>query len=166
MRMPWSKSKADQLDLLDAASESAHDAAVRDAPQPSLHDRSAPQTRAVVSAAAAADGRPLVVPLDLLAEDPNNPRTEFPESELEELADDIRQRGILEPIARIARALSESSAPDDREMARAVKGFLGRMPAALAFVRTLPAGMQRESPGRKRTIQVQARTRPGPEIER
>lgn len=93
--MPRSKFKADQLDLLDASSEPVHDAPVQDAPQPSLHDRSATQTRAVASAAAAADGRPLILPLDLLAEDPNNPRTDFPESELEELADDIRQRGIL-----------------------------------------------------------------------
>jgi hypothetical protein len=81
----------------------------------------------------------------------------------------IRQKPLKLPVeawARIAGALSESSAPDDRELARAVKGFLGRMPAALAFVRTMPAGMQRESPGTKRTIRVQERTRPGPEIER
>lgn len=38
------------------------------------------------------------MPLDRLYEDPNNPRTEFAESEDEELADDIRQRGILQPL--------------------------------------------------------------------
>jgi ParB family chromosome partitioning protein len=33
-----------------------------------------------------------------LFEDPNNPRTQFPEHEVEELAEDIRQYGILQPI--------------------------------------------------------------------
>ena len=72
----------------------------------------------------------------------------------------------VEAWARIAGALGESPAPEDRELAQAVKGFINRMPAALAFVRTLPASMQRELPGMKRTIQVQERTRPGPEMER
>jgi ParB family chromosome partitioning protein len=34
----------------------------------------------------------------LLHEDPGNPRTEFPDGEIDELAEDIRQRGILQPI--------------------------------------------------------------------
>ncbi len=38
------------------------------------------------------------MPTDRLDEDPNNPRTEFPESQIDELADDIRERGILEAI--------------------------------------------------------------------
>jgi ParB family transcriptional regulator, chromosome partitioning protein len=33
-----------------------------------------------------------------LCEDPNNPRTEFPEGEMNELAEDIRQHGVLQPI--------------------------------------------------------------------
>jgi ParB family transcriptional regulator, chromosome partitioning protein len=36
--------------------------------------------------------------LDRLDEDPNNPRTEFAESQINELADDIRERGILQPL--------------------------------------------------------------------
>lgn len=43
-------------------------------------------------------GEPLLVPLAALREDPDNPRTEFPETELQELAEDIRQHGILQPI--------------------------------------------------------------------
>jgi ParB family chromosome partitioning protein len=39
-----------------------------------------------------------MVPTSSLREDPNNPRTEFPEAELEELVEDIRQYGILLPI--------------------------------------------------------------------
>lgn len=43
-------------------------------------------------------GEPLLVPLSALREDPANPRTEFPAAELQELAEDIRQHGILQPI--------------------------------------------------------------------
>ena len=79
MRMPWSKSGNLQLDLLDApaASEAA----------------TAPP---VVPGAAAR--LPSMVPTASLYEDANNPRTEIPDAELDELADDIRQHGILQPI--------------------------------------------------------------------
>lgn len=43
-------------------------------------------------------GEPLLIPLSALCEDPDNPRTEFPLAELQELAEDIRQHGILQPI--------------------------------------------------------------------
>lgn len=39
-----------------------------------------------------------MVPTTSLCEDANNPRTEIPDAELDELADDIRQHGILQPI--------------------------------------------------------------------
>ena len=42
-------------------------------------------------------GQPLILPLTRLFADPHNPRTEVPETELdelEELAEDIRQHGI------------------------------------------------------------------------
>ncbi len=96
MRRLWSKKEADQLDLLDGIAEP--DAA------PSQHDgqptRSADLTASTVQAPVVApgDGRPLMVRVDRLDEDPNNPRTEFPEAQLDELADDIRERGILEAI--------------------------------------------------------------------
>jgi len=41
---------------------------------------------------------PLMVPVTSLCEDPNNPRTEFPDAELEELAQSIHQHGILQAI--------------------------------------------------------------------
>ena len=50
------------------------------------------------------EGRPvptglaLMVPVDQLDEDPDNPRKEFPPEAIEELARDIAQRGILQPI--------------------------------------------------------------------
>lgn len=43
-------------------------------------------------------GPPHVAPIEHLFEDPNNPRTEFPEARIDELAEDIRQHGILQPI--------------------------------------------------------------------
>jgi ParB family transcriptional regulator, chromosome partitioning protein len=43
-------------------------------------------------------GQPLILALTKLFADPHNPRTEVPESELDELAEDIRQHGILQPI--------------------------------------------------------------------
>ena len=45
-----------------------------------------------------AGGRPMLLAVALLHEDANNPRTEFPEAALEELAADIQQRGILQPL--------------------------------------------------------------------
>jgi ParB family transcriptional regulator, chromosome partitioning protein len=43
-------------------------------------------------------GEPLTVPIDRLDQDPNNPRTEFPQQAIDELAQDIAQQGILQPI--------------------------------------------------------------------
>lgn len=80
MRMPWAKQKGEQLDLLDAEPAAA---------------RSAPPAKPVRVQPA---GRPLLVATDALHEDPSNPRTELPEDELAELTEDIRQRGILQPI--------------------------------------------------------------------
>jgi ParB family transcriptional regulator, chromosome partitioning protein len=98
MRLPWSKPKADQLELLDAGPELWHDSSL---PQARQHARSPAPSRSS-KAAADADvsgaGRPLLVQLDQLSEDPNNPRTEFPDAEIDELADDVRQRGILQPL--------------------------------------------------------------------
>lgn len=80
MRMPWTKSKGEQLDLLDSV------VAVEACAEPST-----PQL-------APLPGQPLLVATSALDEDPHNPRTELPEDELAELAEDIRQRGILQPI--------------------------------------------------------------------
>ncbi len=94
MRMPWSKSKGEQLELLDAELHAPREAD-RQAAQ---HDRNDRSTRSLIGPGVSNDGRPLFVPLDRLDEDPNNPRTEFPEAQLVELAEDIRERGILEAI--------------------------------------------------------------------
>lgn len=79
MRMPWSKSGNLQLDLLDSPAT----------------PEAATAPPAVPGAAASS---PSMVPTASLYEDANNPRTEIPDVELDELADDIRQHGILQPI--------------------------------------------------------------------
>jgi ParB family chromosome partitioning protein len=79
MRMPWSKSGNLQLDLLDA---------------PTVPE-AAPSPPAAPGAAARSAS---MAPTASLYEDANKPRTEIPEAELDELADDIRQHGILQPI--------------------------------------------------------------------
>ena len=43
-------------------------------------------------------GLALMVPVDQLDEDPDNPRKDFPPEAIDELAQDIAQRGILQPI--------------------------------------------------------------------
>jgi ParB family chromosome partitioning protein len=43
-------------------------------------------------------GEPLHVSIELLDEDPNNPRTDFPDVEIDDLAEDIRRHGVLQPI--------------------------------------------------------------------
>jgi len=77
--MPWSKSGNQQLDLLDAPA--------------------APEVAPALPAPRSASARSAsMVPTASLFEDPNNPRTEIPDAELDELADDVRQHGILQPI--------------------------------------------------------------------
>ena len=89
MRVPWSKLKPLQLDLL-----GSDPAADKDSNLDAVVDGEPTQLQAQTIST----GGPLVVPTTSLFEDPNNPRTEFPQAELEELAEDIRQHGVLQPI--------------------------------------------------------------------
>jgi ParB family chromosome partitioning protein len=50
------------------------------------------------SAPPAPSGAARKVPIEFLIPNPRNPRRSFPEADLEELADSIRQRGIIQPI--------------------------------------------------------------------
>jgi ParB family transcriptional regulator, chromosome partitioning protein len=100
MRMPWVKLKGEQLDLLDAAPFALTDCtAINDLGIEALEiDEQPLSTPRDTAAPGVFAGQTLVVPIDLLYEDPDNPRTEFPDARLDELADDIRQHGILQPI--------------------------------------------------------------------
>jgi ParB family transcriptional regulator, chromosome partitioning protein len=96
--LQWGKPKADQLELLDADPELPHKSSMLESRQ---HARSLAPPRSSKTAAegdVSSGGRPLLVPLDRLTEDPNNPRTEFPEAEIDELAESIREHGILQPL--------------------------------------------------------------------
>lgn len=98
MRLPWSKPESDQLELLDA------DPCLSQAPSASNAKKNTPLltpsrlSKVAVDDQARSTGRPLFVPLDHLSEDPHNPRTEFPQAEIVELADSVRQHGILQPL--------------------------------------------------------------------
>lgn len=90
----WDRMKAPQLELLDASVQP-------DSSSPRASD--AGQTSDLpafesLGADPLPRGEPLLLPLSALFEDPANPRTEFPEAELDELAEDIRQHGVLQPI--------------------------------------------------------------------
>jgi hypothetical protein len=96
MRLPWDRSKPSQLDLL----ATKQPALLVESPSkaPMAHAAAPPQEVPSVPIAEASQlpiGEPLLVPLSALGEDPDNPRTEFPSAELQELAEDIRQHGIL-----------------------------------------------------------------------
>lgn len=85
MRFLWQKADTEQqLDLLG------------DAPGPEV---SIPALRAKARVAPPpSSGTPRLVPTSQIDEDPANPRTEFPDAKVDELADDIRRRGILEAL--------------------------------------------------------------------
>lgn len=99
MQFPWQKTRGGQLDLLDEESgpnglshpASPHPRASELAPTPTVSPWP-------TSAASAANGRPLQVAIFLLYQDPDNPRTDFAEENIDDLAQDIRERGILQPI--------------------------------------------------------------------
>lgn len=113
MRLPWDRNKPPQLDLLglDAPANEATATAVDESPVPHVLVH-APMPSTTVAESSTTDqalpaqpessaslhGEPLQVALSALFEDADNPRTEFPEAELQALADDIRQHGILQPI--------------------------------------------------------------------
>ena len=86
MRLPWNKSTDLQLDLLDTA-------AVADvvSPQPPATSTSA--------------GQPLMLAMTSLYVDSNNPPTEIPEGDLDELTDDIRERGVLQATMSLSQTI-------------------------------------------------------------
>ncbi len=98
MRLPWTRPKADQLELLDADPDVQIDVGAPESRRALQQTGSARSTRRAPPATANGEGVALLVPLARLYEDPANPRTEFPQAEIDELADDIRQHGILQPI--------------------------------------------------------------------
>jgi ParB family chromosome partitioning protein len=102
MRFPWHRSSDAQMTLQGipapepagparTTAEAGHSrsAAAVDKPSPR------PQHSTIHYSGA---GKPLRVAVDQIVENPANPRTEFPQSDLDALAQDIALRGILRPI--------------------------------------------------------------------
>jgi ParB family transcriptional regulator, chromosome partitioning protein len=99
MRLPWDKSKEVQLDLLDAEpGAAASHQPIAAAPRAVVSSRNAAAISPAAAKPSSNDGRPLLLAVSMLYEDPQNPRTEFPEESIAELAEDIRQRGVLQPL--------------------------------------------------------------------
>jgi ParB family chromosome partitioning protein len=99
MRLPWNKSKEVQLDLLDAEpSASTSPQPVAAAPRAVVSNPDGAANSAPTATPSGNDGRPLLLAVSRLYEDAHNPRTEFPEESIAELAADIRQRGVLQPL--------------------------------------------------------------------
>jgi ParB family chromosome partitioning protein len=99
MRMPWHKSKGVQLELTGLEPEpNAFPSAADVQPGPCNPSSASVEIAPPVSAVGDHPGRAMHVAIHLLREDLNNPRTEFPDADLDELTVDIRERGILQPI--------------------------------------------------------------------
>jgi ParB family chromosome partitioning protein len=98
MRMPWNRSKVEQRDFVDEASEESVERLTSDAVEDGADVRAPASSTAATFGASATAGVPLLVSVQCLEEDRRNPRTEFPEEEIVELAQDIALRGILQPI--------------------------------------------------------------------
>jgi ParB family transcriptional regulator, chromosome partitioning protein len=99
MRMPWLKSKGVQLDLAGLDPEPDDLPSSADAPSIRFDPSSASVANdAPIPVVENPLGRAARVAIHLLDEDSSNPRTEFPETELQELTEDIREHGILQPI--------------------------------------------------------------------
>ena len=97
MRMPWNTSKVEQRDLVDEANEESVERLTSDAVEDGA-EAPAPASSTSALGASATEGLPLLVSVHCLEEDPRNPRTEFADGEIAELAQDIALRGILQPI--------------------------------------------------------------------
>ena len=107
MRMPWNKSKLEQLDLVDEANSAPIEGLVSDSGGEAVDPQTCTATSELSLDALTVEGLPLLVPVDSLEEDPDNPRTEFPDEEIAELAQDIALRGILQPI--VVRRVADGS---------------------------------------------------------
>ena len=97
MRLPWNKSSVEQLDLVEGADEAPVGASLESNVGAGARVSTTVSSELSIEALTS-EGLPLQVSVDCVEEDPTNPRTEFPDDEMAELAADIALRGILQPI--------------------------------------------------------------------
>lgn len=127
MRSFWKKTSDKQLDLLDA------DVSAQVGRVPLAEGSGAIEAR---TSCVHANGQALMVPVAALDEDTANPRTEFPDATLDDLAADIRERGILQPI--IVEPLGEGMAVryrvrlGARRLRAAIRAGLSEVPVTTA----------------------------------
>jgi hypothetical protein len=88
----------EQLDLVDEKSVKPSECSTAEAAVEALAPETSVARAALSIEALAAEVLTLLVPVDSITEDPGNTRTEFPDEEIAELAEDIALRGILQPI--------------------------------------------------------------------
>ncbi|MDQ2736573.1 MAG: ParB/RepB/Spo0J family partition protein [Pseudomonadota bacterium] len=98
MRMPWITTKVEQLDLIDEPKDWGVEALAQSAREKIVDAHASAPSTTLALDELTGEGRPLLVSTGCVDEDPNNPRTEFPDEEIAELAHDIALRGILQPI--------------------------------------------------------------------
>jgi len=99
MRMPCHKPKSVQLELAGLDPEPDSLPSIADARSiPCDASSASVVNEAVIAVVEDRPVRAVQVATHLLDEDSNNPRTEYPEAELAELTEDIREHGILQPI--------------------------------------------------------------------
>jgi phytoene dehydrogenase-like protein len=144
MRLLWKRASDKQLDLpgVDAPVPAALRTDGQARSNPDCAVNVLPASSQTASAIVPANGQPLMVPVTCLDEDANNPRTQFADAELEELAEDIRQHGILEAIV--------VHPADAQGRYRIHFGAMRMRAAQRAGLREVPV-VVRDAPGRTRT---------------
>jgi hypothetical protein len=105
--LPWNKSKVEQRDLDDEANEEPIEGLTSDAVEGCADARAPASSTAPTLGASATEGLPLLVSVQCLEEDPRNPRTEFPEEEIAELAHRKRHRSDGDRSRPVRRRLAE-----------------------------------------------------------
>ena len=91
-----------------------------------------------------ATGEPLLVPIDVLDEDSGNPRTEFPEPEIRDLADDTAAHRVLQPVVDSAdRAGRRCTRSDAKGLRAARMAGLAQVPSLAEFTRTAVAFLKK-----------------------
>jgi len=73
----------------------------------------------------------LELPLDAIKPNPRQPRSQFPESELTDLTDSIRQHGVLQPLLVIATDDGYQLIAGERRLKAAKKAGLTQVPAVV-----------------------------------
>lgn len=99
----------------------------------------APQTRGADPNAPhrteAVGGKPLLVPIERVIAGRGQPRRRFDDTQLDELADSIRENGILQPLVVLSRLGSYELIAGERRLRAAARAGLDKVPVVIHDVR-------------------------------